>query len=320
MHHGCVRSRQRRREGAAGWWPTSPSSRWAGRTTTPASWPPTTNSTCPATVSPQAGGTAPAPPRWGCRAKHRRPGSRPCSRAATRQLASCWAVPTAVTPCPPLMWSCGRPRASRSSTASVIRRPAGRCWPPTMLGWPRRSPTWTSTWGPAAAMAVSSTCPDRGCWRSASTTGHPEKAIRCCIPTWSSPTASRDRTDAGQPWTAGTCTGIAWPRTPSTGLPTSANSSGHWGWSGRRRTPTATGSWPGCLRSWCADSPSAPTRSRPSWTDWSRMVGSGRRGWSSGRSRPPANPRSTRHRTPCTTGGGRRRPSAGWTRTSSSGR
>jgi conjugative relaxase-like TrwC/TraI family protein len=36
--------------------------------------------------------------------------------------------------------------------------------------------------GPAAATAVSSTCPDKGCWRSASTTGRPEKAIRCCTP------------------------------------------------------------------------------------------------------------------------------------------
>jgi hypothetical protein len=26
---------------------------------------------------------------WGCRAKHRWPGSRPCSRAATPRLASC---------------------------------------------------------------------------------------------------------------------------------------------------------------------------------------------------------------------------------------
>jgi hypothetical protein len=90
---GCVRSRQRRRERAAGWWPTSPSSRWAGRPTTPASWPPTTSSTCPATGSPQAAGTAPAPPRWGCRAKHRGAGSRLCSRAATRRPVSYWAAP-----------------------------------------------------------------------------------------------------------------------------------------------------------------------------------------------------------------------------------
>jgi hypothetical protein len=44
--------------------------------------------------------------------------------------------------------------------------------------------------------------PARGCWRSGSTTGPPEKAIRCCTPTWSSPTASKARTDAGPPWTA----------------------------------------------------------------------------------------------------------------------
>ena len=51
-----------------------------------------------------------------------------------------------------------------------------------------------------------------------------------------------------------------------------------------------------------------------------RTVGSGRRGWSSGPSRPPASPSSTRHRTPCTTAGGPRRPSAAWTRTPWSGR
>ena len=127
MHQGCVAGANDRREGAAGWWPTSPSSRWGGRSTTPASWPPTTSSTCPATVSPQAGGTAPAPAALGCRAKHPWPGSRPCSRAGTRRRGSCWAAPMAATPCRPSMWSCGRPRASRSSTASVTRPPAGRC-------------------------------------------------------------------------------------------------------------------------------------------------------------------------------------------------
>jgi hypothetical protein len=39
------------------------------------------------------------------------------------------------------MWSCGRPRASRSSTAWVTRRPDGRCWPPITPGWSRRSAT-----------------------------------------------------------------------------------------------------------------------------------------------------------------------------------
>jgi len=134
MHHGCVLSRQRGREAAAGWWPTSPSSRWAGRSTTPASWPPTTSSICPATVSPQAAGTAPAPPAWGCRAKHPWPGSRPCSRAATPTPVSSSAAPTAGARCRPSTSCCGRPRACRSSTASVTRRPAGRCSRPITLG------------------------------------------------------------------------------------------------------------------------------------------------------------------------------------------
>jgi hypothetical protein len=67
-------------------------------------------------------------------------------------------------------------------------------------------------------------------------------------------------------------------------------------------------------------SPSAPARSTPSWTGWSRTVGSGRRGWSSGRFSPPVSPSSTSHRTPCTTAGVRRRPSADTTRTPWSGR
>jgi conjugative relaxase-like TrwC/TraI family protein len=92
------------------------------------------------------------------------------------------------------------------------------------------------------------------------------------------------------------------------------------GWSGRPRTPTATGSWPGCPRTWCVPSPSAPARSMPNSTGWSRMVGSGRRGWSSGPSRPPASPNGLRLRTPCMDGGGRRRPSVVWTRTAWSGR
>ena len=209
MHHGCVRSRQRRRGGAAGWWPTSPSSRWAGRSITPVSWPPTTKRICPATASPQAAGTAPTPPPSACKAKHRLAGSRPCSKAATRRPGSCSATRMAATPCPPSTWSCGRPRASRSSTASGMRRPAGRSWPPITPAWPRRSATWTKTLGPAGDMAVSSMCPDRDCWGSGSTTGHPGRAIRSCIPIWWWPTASRGRTAAGPPWTAATCTATA---------------------------------------------------------------------------------------------------------------
>jgi hypothetical protein len=41
MHHGCVARANDGGEGRGGWWPTSPSSRSAGRPTTPASWPPT---------------------------------------------------------------------------------------------------------------------------------------------------------------------------------------------------------------------------------------------------------------------------------------
>jgi TrwC relaxase len=73
---------------------------------------------------------------------------------------------------------------------------------PITLAWPRRSVTWTSTLGPAAATPVSSTCPDAECWRSASTTGPPARVIRCCTPTWSSLTGFRERTAAGRPWTA----------------------------------------------------------------------------------------------------------------------
>jgi hypothetical protein len=82
----------------------------------------------------------------------------------------------------------------------------------------------------------------------------------------SSPTGSRGRTDAGQPWTAGICTAIGWPRTRSTGPPTSASCPGHWEWNGRQRTPTATASSEQCPRTSFVGSPSAPTRSTPNWT------------------------------------------------------
>jgi hypothetical protein len=118
MHQRCIRWRQRwRGGGAAGWWPTSPSSRRVGRSTTPASWPPTTSNTSLAEVSPQAAGTAPAPPPWGCRAKHPWPDSRRCSKVGTRRLASSSVAPMAATPCLPSTSCCGQPRACRSSTA-----------------------------------------------------------------------------------------------------------------------------------------------------------------------------------------------------------
>ena len=72
MHQWCVADANGGEEAAGGWWRTWPSCRWGGRSITPASWPPTTKRTCLATVSPQAGGTAPAPPAWGCRRSIRR--------------------------------------------------------------------------------------------------------------------------------------------------------------------------------------------------------------------------------------------------------
>jgi len=69
--------------------------------------------------------------------------------------------PTARGPCRRSTWFCGRPRACRSCTAWGMRRPAGRCSRRIMLGWPRRSPTWTSTSAHGVDTAVSSTCPNR---------------------------------------------------------------------------------------------------------------------------------------------------------------
>ena len=90
-------------------------------------------------------------------------------------------------------------------------------------------------------------------------------------PLWWSPTASRVRTAAGRPWTAGTCTGIGWPRTPSTGPPTSAScpdtGSGVDG-GGHPRQPGA----PGCRR------PSAGVLQahRPDRAELDRLVADGR--------------------------------------------
>ena len=67
-------------------------------------------------------------------------------------------------------------------------------------------------------------------------------------------------------------------------------------------------------------SPNAPTRSTRPSRNWQRTVGSGHHGWSNGLSMPPASPRNTRQRTPCTAAGGQKQPSGAWTRTSWSGR
>jgi hypothetical protein len=269
-----------------------------------------------------------SPGRWygagattlGLQAKHPWPGFRPSSRAGTPPLASCWAAPTAAAPSRPSTWSCGRPRASRFSTASAMRPPAGRCWPPITRDWPKRPATWTSTWAPAAATLVSSMCPEGGCWRLGSTTGRPEKATRCCTPTWWWPTGCRGRTAAGLRWMAATCIGIGWPPTRSTGPPTRGSCPGHSGLSGQLRTPTATGSSRACPRSCCGCSPSVPARLTWRWSGWRARVGSGPRGWSSGPCMSLASPKPTRPRTPCMDGGGRRRPSAATTPTPWSGR
>ena len=158
MHQGCVAGVNEGGEGAAGWWPTSPSS--VGREEYYTRELATDHEQyLSGHGESQAGGTA-RRCSWACRAKHRWPGSRPCSRAATPRLGSCWVGRMAATPCPPLMWCCGRLRACRSSTASGIRPPAGRCWPRIMLGWPRRSATWMSTLALGVVTAVSSMCPD----------------------------------------------------------------------------------------------------------------------------------------------------------------
>ena len=95
---------------------------------------------------------------------------------------------------------------------------------------------------------------------------------------------------------------------------------GAWGGVDASGPPRQPGAGQECPRTWSAASPSAPARSTPNWTGWSPTVGSGHRGWSSGPSMPPASPKSTRHRTPCTAAGAKRQPNAAWTRTPSSGR
>jgi hypothetical protein len=63
-------------------------------------------------------------------------------------------------------------------------------------------------------------------------------------PTWWWPTGRRGRTDAGQRWTAGTCIGIGWPPTPSTGpatAPAVPDARGRVDGRGRLREPGAGG-------------------------------------------------------------------------------
>ena len=101
MHQGCVRSRQRRREGAAAVvadiaklsvgreayytreLATDHEQYLSGHGESPGRW-----------YGAGASGSGAG------RAKHRWPGSRPCSRAGTPRRASCWAARMAATPCP----------------------------------------------------------------------------------------------------------------------------------------------------------------------------------------------------------------------------
>jgi hypothetical protein len=210
------------------------------RSTRPASWPPTTSSTCPATARVQGGGTAPAPPAWGWRAKHRWPGSRPCSKAGTPPLATCSAGPTAATPCLALMSSCGRPRASRSSTAWVTRpRPGGVGCPPRRCPRGGRLPGRAS-WGPPRPRR----CPARVRTGVVGGRVRPPHVPRGRS-TAAHPSGHRQPgPGAGRPWTDGMSIGIGWRQTPSTGARTSGRCPGRSGGvdaSGPPRQPGAPG-------------------------------------------------------------------------------
>jgi hypothetical protein len=240
MHQGCVAGANDGKEAGAGWWPTSRSCRWGGRSITPASWPPTTSSTRLATVSPQAAGTAPAPARWVCKASNRGGVPADVRRPSPRYRR-------APRP-PPRQGSCSGVRcgpATHQERVDPLRpRRSDHC-SDGARGSSRRCPRGGRLLGrapgrPPRPWRCPARCPDEGCWRSGSTIGRPGRGIRCCTPIWWWPTASKGRTDAGRRWTAGICTGIGWPRTQSTGPATSVSLSGRSAWSGRRRTPMAT--------------------------------------------------------------------------------
>ena len=306
--------------GAAGWWPTSPSSRWAGGVLHPrAGHRPRTVSVRPRRV-PRPVVRRRRRPAWGCRAKHRRRGSRPCSRAATPTPASSSAAPTAATPCRPSTWSCGRPRASRSSTAWATRRPAGRCWPPITLGRPRRSAYLDDHLGARRGHGGVQHVSGQGLLavgfdHRTSREGDPLLHTHLVV-------ANRvqGRTDAGRPWTAGTCTGIGWPRTPSTGPPTSGSCPDTRGGVDGGRPPRQPGA-PGPAR---GPGPAVLQAHRPD-RPGGGAAGGRRAGadTAAGQVGRPGHPQAqgagdTGH--PVWTLADRRRPSAAWTRTPWSGR
>ena len=148
MHQGCVRWRQRRRGGGAGWWPTSPSSRLVGREYYTREL---------ATDHEQyLSGHGESPGRWygadasslGLQGEASVAGFQAMFEGRHPDTGGSSAAPTVGARCRPSMWCCARPRASRSSTAWAIRPPDEPCWRPIMLAWPRRSPTWTDTGRP----------------------------------------------------------------------------------------------------------------------------------------------------------------------------
>jgi TrwC relaxase len=144
--------------------------------------------------------------------------------------------PMAATPSRPLTWSCGRPGASRSCTASGMRPPAGRCWPPTMPGWPSgglpgRTPggpprPWrTRAGGRPGVLAVGF---DHRTSREGDLLVPPHLVI-----------ANRIRGPDGR-WTAVDGYRHRLAADASTGPPTSASSSGPWGGVDTGGPPTAS--------------------------------------------------------------------------------
>jgi hypothetical protein len=216
MHQGCVARANEGEEAAAGWWPTSPSSRWVVSRTTPASSLPTTSSTCLATVSPRL-------LVW--RRRHR-------ARPAGRSIGV--GVPAHVRGLPPRHRRVPRPPAWSQRGAGVRRVPAADQERVDPL-CPRR-PSHRSG-GPRGP---SRQCP-RGGRLPGRTPGGPARPrrTRARVRTGAAggrvrppdvpggdpllhthlvvPTVSRARTAVGRPWTAGTCFGIGWPPTPSRG-------------------------------------------------------------------------------------------------------
>ena len=321
MHHGCVRSRQRRREAAAGWWPTSPSSRWGGRSTTPASWPPTTKQ--------YLSGHGESPGRWyGAGA----------TSLGLQGEASRGRVPGHVRGPRPHDWRAAGPPAWPQRRARLRRGPAAdqERLDPLRPRRPGHRPGGAGR--PSRRAGRGGRLPGRA-------PGRPPRPWRCPARVRTGAAGGRVRPPDVQrgrsavahpsgdrqpgPGAGRTLDGVGRPRP----VPASAGRGRHLpGHLPARAVQDTRGGVDGGGHPW---QPRAPrdVRGAGSWVlqahrpDRHRArpagretVGSGHRGWSSGPSRPPASPSSTRRRTPCTTAGVKRRPSAAWTRTPWSGR